>query len=483
MRLSAQSARVSDDIRAALTSLGRGNTVVGGVALIGVRVPGTERSVDALVVLPRGVIVVVAVDLPDPAMRLDAPLTGQWKADGWPLVRTGEAVNPAVEAVAGADGLLDALRPVLPGGLATGTVIAVGPYVETVDAPPAELNGTTRVLYPTPTSMLAATVSLASSDRPCTVDEVGAILRLFAPDARPPSAAALAAEGFAGATPPEPAPEHPLAIATVTVPAEHPGAPPAPAQPAPPREEPLPAPVPQAPTASPSAGYPAARAHVFGSPAPAGAPRPAAAPVRAVPRRPVTVRWVPIAAGVLLLGVLVLAIVLATGAEDTDEAPAATGAPPPAPAAPTSAPIDGITFTERAMGSDPTCAPHATGDLQADLEATDCGTLRRGSFETEVAGKRIAVSVAVATFEDAAAAERFKAAADTPGTGSIADLATATGRWPSAPPAFETTAYASSTANGSVRLVQACLIGGPSTPDDPDLVRAAAAGLRIPVAD
>ena len=50
-------------------------------------------------VLPRGVLVIAGVDLPDPAMRLDAPLTGAWKTDGWPLVRPGDrAPNPAAEA-------------------------------------------------------------------------------------------------------------------------------------------------------------------------------------------------------------------------------------------------------------------------------------------------------------------------------------------------------------------------------------------------
>ena len=37
----------------------------------------------------------VAVD----PVRLDAPLSGQWKTDGWPLVRGDGAVNPAVEAL------------------------------------------------------------------------------------------------------------------------------------------------------------------------------------------------------------------------------------------------------------------------------------------------------------------------------------------------------------------------------------------------
>ena len=37
VRLAQQPSLVSEDIRAALASLGRGNTVVGGISLIGVR--------------------------------------------------------------------------------------------------------------------------------------------------------------------------------------------------------------------------------------------------------------------------------------------------------------------------------------------------------------------------------------------------------------------------------------------------------------
>lgn len=85
VRLGQQPSRVADDIRAALASLGRGNTVVGGVALVGVRPIPSVRSVDAVVVLPRGVVVVLGVDLPEPAMKLEAPLAGAWRADGWPL--------------------------------------------------------------------------------------------------------------------------------------------------------------------------------------------------------------------------------------------------------------------------------------------------------------------------------------------------------------------------------------------------------------
>ena len=60
--------------------------------------------------VPKGVVVVVGVDLPDPAVRLDAPLDGQWKADGWPLVREDGAVDPARLLAQGAGAVTSALE-------------------------------------------------------------------------------------------------------------------------------------------------------------------------------------------------------------------------------------------------------------------------------------------------------------------------------------------------------------------------------------
>ncbi|HEV8559546.1 MAG TPA: hypothetical protein VGR06_24660, partial [Actinophytocola sp.] len=99
IRLGDGASEVGVDVRAALASWGRGDGVVGGVALTGAKPPHCAAPVDAILVLPRGILVVVGVDLPDPAVRLDAPLAGQWKTDGWPLVRGDGAVNPGVAAL------------------------------------------------------------------------------------------------------------------------------------------------------------------------------------------------------------------------------------------------------------------------------------------------------------------------------------------------------------------------------------------------
>ncbi len=222
VRLERQQSRVADDIRAALASLGRGSTVIGGIALVGVG-GATDRPIEAVVLLPHGVIIVIGVDLPDPALRLEAPLGGSWKADGWPLVADDDSVNPATEALDISQACERQIAALVPGTAPVGTIIAVGPYVETVDQPAADLAGPVRVLHPTPTTMLAATVSLATAHRPRSVDQVRALIRGLAPAAPEFTDEVLLAEGFSRLTddaPPESlwddAPQPPASFAAPT---------------------------------------------------------------------------------------------------------------------------------------------------------------------------------------------------------------------------------------------------------------------------
>ncbi|MEC3979392.1 hypothetical protein [Amycolatopsis sp. H20-H5] len=227
VRLAQQPSRVAEDVRAALASLGRGSTVVGGVALVGARPFGADRILEAVVVLPQGVLIVIGVDLPDPAMLLEAPLDGPWKADGWPLVHGDDRVNPATEALELSRECARRISSVAPGAGPVGTIVAVGPYVDAVDQPPADLAGTVRVLYPTPTTMLAATVSLATAARPRSVEQARALIGVLAPDAPPLTDEMLLGEGFSAFSDNEPTiiRENPLAGITPTVPAAHPGKP------------------------------------------------------------------------------------------------------------------------------------------------------------------------------------------------------------------------------------------------------------------
>ncbi|ADJ43902.1 hypothetical protein AMES_2079 [Amycolatopsis mediterranei S699] len=604
VRLERQQSRVADDIRAALASLGRGSTVIGGIALVGVG-GVTDRPIEAVVLLPHGVIIVIGVDLPDPALRLEAPLGGPWKADGWPLVADDDSVNPATEALDISQACERQIAALVPGTAPVGTIIAVGPYVETVDQPAADLAGPVRVLHPTPTTMLAATVSLATAHRPRSVDQVRALIRGLAPSAPEFTDEVLLAEGFSRLTddsPPEslwddgpqqspPAPAGAVAAAApvgvgttdwrTTTPVgvapspavvpEAAAEPPAGDRPAgepsaaePPAAEPsaaelpetapaevtevLPSPVqaesdrtdpsveteptellprplqtepgPADPSARPvfpgtestspsveaeptevlptEAEHPTEAGSTTSQPAPpptapepprgSSGPLPAASP-QPFPRprpkpepavTPRTVRWLPLGAIGALVLLVVAAVVVATTGDDTAAAPA----PPPATSKsqpPPTTPVRSLQFALRAAGGDQRCASHAFGDTQASLQQTSCSGVKRASYAATVDGRGGAVTVGVVDFPDAAQAAAFKAVADTPGGGGVLDLATETGQWGATPvPRFENAAYASKLDGSSVRLVQAVWAPGPSTPDDPGLVRAATAALDLP---
>jgi hypothetical protein len=201
------------------------------------------------------------------------------------------------------------------------------------------------------------------------------------------------------------------------------------------------------------------------------------------------VRWLPIAAIVLLLTLLVTAIITAiNGVRGSTPPP-----PAPAPAAPSTAPssaslasapstkpADSVRFSPLATGADQRCASHGFGDVQASLQETSCTTVRRASFDADIGGRQAAVTVAVIGFADAGQAATFKKVADVPGGGGITDIASETGKWP-APPVFERAAYTSAGTGSEIRLVQAAWLQGPSTPDDPALVSAAREALTLPV--
>lgn len=478
IRLAQQPAGVSADVRAALASIGRGATVVGGVALVGVQPPDDGPSVDAVLILPKGLLVVVGSTLPEPAIRLEAPLRGQWLVDGWPLAHTGTTINPAAGALEVSGRLAARLRELHPAGEAVeiGTIVAVGPYVETVEQPADELSGTVRVLHPTATSMLAAAVSLARASEPLTTTQVRTFVSALAPETRQPSDEALLAEGFAtpGPLTPEQEPtERYLAAAESTVPAD----PPQPVGTSGTRQlpgggvvaergplsAPTPPPAPQA-----SAGYPHPPTHSDFTP-----------PGRSRP--PGGVRWLPIGAvallGCLLVGAIVMA--LAGGGEVADAVPPQSTAhnvtAPPATTA------GGIAFTPRASSATSDCAKAAFGDIRAELADTGCLRLRRASFTASVHGRSTATTVAVLGFADPERAEAFKKLADTPGTGGIHDLATETGAWPDKRPRFVAAAYAGAIDGATVRLVRTDWLTGESDPADPALTRTATAALRLPL--
>ncbi|MGH3978610.1 MAG: hypothetical protein ACRDRZ_06360 [Pseudonocardiaceae bacterium] len=196
VRLGGPSSGAGADLRGALSACGPGSDMLGGLAVLGPSVPG--HTVEAVLVAPRGLVVVVAVDLPDPAMRVEAPLDGPWLVDGWVLRRADGAVNPVDEARA-ATAAVRRLAGDRPG---CGALIALGPFAERVVQPPDELDRGVRVVHPSRRSVRDAVHGLLAASDPIGPDRAAGVLAALG--CPPPQAAVLAAEGFTVARVPAP---------------------------------------------------------------------------------------------------------------------------------------------------------------------------------------------------------------------------------------------------------------------------------------
>lgn len=425
VRVGAETSQVGADVRAALASWGPADTVLGGIALLGVTPLGCQRPVEAIIVAPRGVVVVVGVDLPNPAVRLEAPLTGQWKADGWPLVREDGAVNPAHEALAAASAVTTVLAARTLAPIPVSTIVAVGPYVGQVVQSTQDLHHGVRVLHPEPKPMLAAARELAVAERPCSVDQAFRLLAEIVGDRLPLLVGEVAAEGFADAVTPD------LATANTTL-------------------------LPRVTDRAMPHGRPGTLARRW-----AGGAR----------GRP---RWLPIAAlgllAVLLIAGVAVAMSTVTGS------PSATAASRPAPVTPVT--VAGVAFVPKGSAKTTDCASYAYGDVQVWLTQHVCSALDRSIYQTSSGGRAAGVALAIMTFADAGTATAFGTEANTPGTGGITDLVT-DGAWHGGPK-FDNAAYTVAVHGNTVRITEVVWLTGTSSPKDPALTRLASTSAGLP---
>jgi hypothetical protein len=427
VRLGAETSQVGADVRAALASWGPADTILGGIALLGVTPLGCPGPVEAVLLLPRGVVVVVGVDLPDPAVRLDAPLAEQWKADGWPLTRQDGAVNPAQEALraaAAVTGVLEAKRMT---PIPVSTIVAVGPYVGQVVQSTGDLHKGVRVLHPSPRSMLTAARELAVADRPCSVEQARRLIAELVGDRLPMLIGEVVAEGFADAVTPD------LATASTTV------LPRITDRHAPPRSR-------------------NARGWLHR------------------PRR--RARWLPVTA-LGLLAVLVVTGVAVALATTGGGAPAGAASRPTTTSAPPVT-VAGVVFQPRGSSESTDCAGHAYGDIQVWLGRHACTDLVRSVYQTSAGGRSAAVALAVLTFPDQATATAFGTEASTPGSGGVTDLVADGGAWPGGPASFDDAAYTVSVRHTSVRLTEVVWAAGRSSPTDPALTSLATTSAGLP---
>jgi hypothetical protein len=362
IRLGAEPSAIGADVRAALTACGAGTQALGGVALIGVQPPDCPVPLDAIVVLPKGVLVIVGVDLPDPAVKLEAPLGGQWKIDGWPLISQDGAPNPATEAVAAATAVAQRIQAMRAEPLPVSTVVAVGPFVSQVVQPTSDLNRGVRVLHPKPSTLLSAARELATSSVLCTADHAVKLLAILQTTGTPPDARSLLTEGFSDAVSPDLA-----AASTMLIPKIH------------------------------------------------------AKPLVGGTRLPFRKKSLPyLAIGALVAVLLVVWLVVAL---PSDDRPAdATPAPSATTTAPTTVVVDGTTFVPKDVKKDKDCQSQAFGDVKAWLIANECGPLLRATYETTVQDKQATVLVVDLDLLDAPSATAFHKIVAAPGSGGVYGL-------------------------------------------------------------
>lgn len=358
IRLGAEPSAIGADVRAALTACGVGSAALGGVALIGVQPPECPIQLDAIVVLPKGVLVIVGVDLPDPAVKLEAPLGGQWKIDGWPLVSQDGAPNPATEAVAAATAVAQRIQAMRAEPLPVSTVVAVGPFVGQVVQPSADLNRGVRVLHPKPSTLLIAARELATSSVPCTAEHAARLLAILQTTGTPPDTAALLNEGFSDAVSPDLASASTMLIPKIN--------------------------------ARPPVG-------------------------KRLPRKLTQkLTWPYLASAGLVAMLLLTWLLISLPGDDNVGAAPETTVP-----LPTTVVVDGTTFVPKETKKDKDCAAQAFGDVKAWLVANECAEILRATYETTVGDRKAMVLIADLDVVDVPSATAFHAIVAAPGSGGV----------------------------------------------------------------
>jgi hypothetical protein len=447
--------------------------LLGGVALLDCRLPGTTRSVDALLFLPKACVVIVGVDLPSPTMTLDAPMSGQWMSDGWPMIHPTGLVNPAA-------GSLELTKEVAVSlsdhyGLTTAPLllIAVGPYAKTINQDPADMAAGIRVIYPEPAIFLDTIGIAATESAIFDAEHLAAIAT--AVGGQTVTADELSREGFIIAEEPKtiaiPGPALAAAAPTTRI-----------AQP--PRPQPRQG---QWETMTPySTGSFTPIREPLLEPTMRVAPQQYGPPPVAAPRKSGK-KWVPIAAvavvGTVLVGGIIAALNSGSSVQNTATEETTQPTTPVIPSfTPTAATVDGTLYTPKASVKDATCAIHATGNLATWLVNHPCLQMTRIAYATAWDSTHpAAAQVTIVVFPDNDTARQFLALTETPNTGGLADLPSEGKTWPGAPASFATASTVGRQDGLEVKIAKAVWAKGKSSSDDPNLALLADQALRIPL--
>jgi hypothetical protein len=124
--------------------------------------------------------------------------------------------------------------------------------------------------------------------------------------------------------------------------------------------------------------------------------------------------------------------------------------------------VDGVSWTQRVVATEPTCEGHAYGLAVQFLRERPCTQLDRSLWSGDVGGTPMVVSVAVVRLHDAASASAFKSLVDSSGTGNVADLLREGRGYPGAPASLGNAGYGSSLLGDSVVIAETAGAGSGS---------------------
>ena len=142
--------------------------------------------------------------------------------------------------------------------------------------------------------------------------------------------------------------------------------------------------------------------------------------------------------------------------------------------------IDGTSWTQQVVTTEPTCEGHAYGLAVTFLRQHPCAQLDRSLWSGDVGGSPMVASVAVVRMQDAASATALKSLVDSSGTGNVADLLREGRGFPGAPPTLGNAGYGSTQAGESVVIAETAPGLGTGSPGESTLDRIArqAVGLH-----
>ncbi|WP_018334704.1 hypothetical protein [Actinomycetospora chiangmaiensis] len=141
--------------------------------------------------------------------------------------------------------------------------------------------------------------------------------------------------------------------------------------------------------------------------------------------------------------------------------------------------VDGMSWTQRVVTTEPTCEGHAYGLAVQFLQERPCTQLDRALWTADAGGTPVVASVAVVRMHDAASAAALKSLVDSSGTGNVADLLREGHGYPGAPTGLSGAGYASTQLGESVVITETDGTGGAKVPESTlDRVARTALGLR-----